>query len=215
MDRRDGVHGTQRPGLGDGSADPRSRPVTRAEPGGSKKFRFLPGGGVLFLHSAGKNDDTIVLAAEDSPRRAPAVVATLLLSGVSFVFLGLQRHLGGGTGVPRVRVFRSFASAPEGRGRCCMENGLHRASRDGGATRRAVASYAANIATVHGADSSLRCGRVGRDGDGEAWRWLGEQEGMASLAVTKNTDYLTAIRPWAGCSRSAGCRSSRSGGTCW
>ena len=83
------------------------------------------------------------------------------------------------------------------------------------ATREAVASYAASLATsateltaAFGADGSVRMAT------GDLALASGEQEGMASLALAKNTDYLTV--DLGGCSGwGRGSGSSRSGGTCW
>jgi class 3 adenylate cyclase len=121
----------------------------------------------------------------------PLVVATLLLTGVSSYFSASN-------GISEVaREFLAFKSSQlrkhaESQWTLLVENGLTGRAEMVEATREAVASYAANLATsateltaAFGADGSVAMAT------GDLALVSGEQEGMASLAVAKNTDYLT------------------------
>ena len=121
----------------------------------------------------------------------PLVVATLLLTGVSSYFSASN-------GISEVaREFLAFKSSQlrkhaESQWTLLVENGLTGRSEMVEATREAVASYAASLATsateltaAFGADGSVRMAT------GDLVLVSGEQEEMASLALAKNTDYLT------------------------
>jgi adenylate cyclase len=121
----------------------------------------------------------------------PLVVATLLLTGVSSYFSASN-------GISQVaREFLAFKSSQlrkhaESQWTLLVENGLTGRPEMVEATREAVASYAASLATstteltaAFGADGSVRMAT------GDLALAAGEQEAVASLALAKNTDYLT------------------------
>ena len=121
----------------------------------------------------------------------PLVVATLLLTGVSSYFSASN-------GISRVaREFLAFKSSQlrkhaESQWSLLVENGLTGRPEMVEATREAVAAYAAALSTstteltaAFGLDGSVRVAT------GDLGLAAGEREAVASLALAKNTDYLT------------------------
>jgi class 3 adenylate cyclase len=121
----------------------------------------------------------------------PLVVAALLLTGVSSYFAASN-------GISRVaREFLAFKSSQlrkhaESQWSLLVENGLTGRPEMVEATREAVAAYAASLATsateltaAFSADGSVLMAT------GVLALASGEQEAVGSLALAKNTDYLT------------------------
>jgi class 3 adenylate cyclase/HAMP domain-containing protein len=121
----------------------------------------------------------------------PLVVATLVLTGGSSYFAASN-------GVSRVaREFLAFKASQlrkhaESQWTLLVENGLTGRTEMVEATREAVASYAATLAT----SATELTAAFGTDGSvlmatGDVALASGEREAVASLAQEKNTDYLT------------------------
>ncbi len=130
--------------------------------------------------------------AEDHPHRAPAG------GGRRSLLTGVSSYFAASNGVSRVaREFLAFKSSQlrkhaESQWTLLVENGLTGRSEMVEATREAVASYAATLATsateltaAFATDGSVQMAT------GELELAAGEREAVASLALAKNTDYLT------------------------